>query len=102
MAKPLYQVLNIDLAVPRDSNAIVEVGVKYDAVKIHQLPAGGGMFLKFGPNPAIPLLRVEELRFLDKCEHPFFCDEGLFLTNGAAVGILILIVSLGTSPEVQP
>jgi hypothetical protein len=102
MAKPLYQVLQIDVATPRDSNPIVEVGIKYDAVTIHQLPAGGGMSLKLGPNQAIPLIRTETFRFLDKCEHPFFCDEGLFLTNVAGAGILILIVSLGTNPEIQP
>jgi len=101
MAKPLYQVLQIDLAVVRDSNAIVEVGVRFDAVTVHQLPAVGPS-LKLGPNAAIPLLRTETFRFLDKCEHPFFCDEGLFLTNPAGAGILILIVSLGTNPEIQP
>lgn len=102
MAKPLYQVIQVDLTAPRDSNAIVEVGVRYDAVKVHQLPAGNTVSLKFGQNPPIPILSTESFRFLDKCEHPFFCDEGLFLTNGAGAGTLILIVSLGTNPEVQP
>lgn len=100
--KPLYQVLQLDLATPRDANTIVEVGVKFDAVTIHQLPGGAVGALKLGPNPEIPILRTETFRFLDKCERPFFCDEGLFLTNPAGAGILILIVSLGTSPEVQP
>lgn len=98
--KPNYQVLELDLAVARDSNAIVAVGIPYDAVTVHQLPAAGP-FIKFGPNPPIPLLRPETFRFLDSCEHPFFCDEGLFLSNSAGAGILILIVSLGTSPAIQ-
>lgn len=99
--KPLYQILQIDLAVPRDSNAIVEVGIRFDAVTVHQLPGGSVASLKLGPNPDIPLLRTETFRFLDSCEHPFFCDEGLFLTNPAGAGVLILIVSLGTSPAIQ-
>jgi len=103
MAKPLYQTLTVDLTVVRDSNAIVEVGVRYDAVKVHQLPAGNTVSLKFGGNsPNVPLLAVETFRFLDKCEHPFFCDEGLYITNVAGAGTLILLVSLGTNPEIQP
>jgi len=98
--KPVYQVLQLDLAAQRDDAPVVEVGVRYDAVTIHQLP-GPGISMKLGPNPAIPLLRTETHRFLDSCEHPFFCDEGLFITNPAGAGILILIVSMGTSPSVQ-
>ena len=101
MAKPLYQVLQIDLAAQRDANAIVEVGVRFDAVTVHQLPGGSVASLRLGPNPDIPLLRTETYRFLDSCEQPFFCDEGLFLTNPVGAGILILIVSLGTNPSIQ-
>lgn len=99
--KPVYQVIQLDLAAARDSNAIVEVGVRFDAVTVHQLPGGVAIGLKLGPNPEIPLLRTETFRFLDSCEHPFFCDEGLFITNAAGAGVLILIVSMGTSPAIQ-
>jgi len=98
--KPVYQVLFLDLAQQRDSGPIVEVGNRYDAVTVHQLPGGSVASLKLGPNPDIPLLRTETYRFLDSCEHPFFCDEGLFLTNPVGAGVLILIVSLGTSPAI--
>jgi len=100
MAKPLYQVLQLDLAVQRDDAPVVEVGVKFDSVAVHQLP--GPASIKMGSNnPSIPLLRIEQFGFMDSCEHPFFCDEGLFVTNAVGAGILILIVSLGTSPNIQ-
>ncbi len=99
--KPLYQVLQLDLAVQRDDAPVVEVGVRYDAVIIHQLPGVGPSMKMGGNNPSIPILRTERFGFMDSCEHPFFCDEGLFITNAPGAGILILIVSLGTSPSVQ-
>lgn len=103
--KPIYQVVQLDLAVQRDGVEILGQGVEYDAVTIHQLPGVGAASLGFGSNGSgamIPLLRPETFRFLDSCEHPFFCSEGLFVTNPAGAGILILIVSFGTSPKIQP
>jgi hypothetical protein len=102
--KPLYQVLQIDLTVQRDGVELLGQGVEFDGVTVHQLPAVGAASLGFGSNSQsamIPLVRTEPFRFLDSCEHPFFCTEGLFITNPAGAGVLILIVSLGTEPRTQ-
>lgn len=104
MAKPLYRVVTIDLTQARDGVEILGQGVKYDAVRVHSLPGVGVASLGFGSNGSgamIALLRTETFRFLDSCERPFFCSEGLYVTNPAGAGSLILIVSFGTEPNVN-
>lgn len=103
MARPLYRVISLDLAVARAAAPIpgVDVGVKFDGVTVLQIPGGNTVGLSFGNGDFIPILQAGPFRFLDGCEHPFFCDEGLFLQNAAGAGTLVLLVSFGTSPNVQ-
>ncbi len=103
--RPVYRVIQLDLAVQRDGVELLGQGVEYDAVTIHQLPGVGLASLGFGSNgldSMIPLVRTETHRFVDSCEHPFFCSEGLFMSNPVGAGILVLIVSFGTSPRFNP
>ncbi len=104
MAKPLYQIVTLDLAVARSGIVIpsVDIGARFDAITVLQLPGGSVISLAFGASGAfIPLLTAgQTFRFLDACEHPFFCDEGLFVQNAAGAGSVILLVSQGTSPDI--
>lgn len=97
MAAPNYRVIQIDLAVARDANAIPEagVGVEYDGFTVLALPGGNTVSLKCGPSKDnIPLLVAgQSFAFKDVCDNPFIANEGLFITNIAGAGILLLLLS---------
>lgn len=90
MSAPDYEILNLDLATARTSAPVVEVGRAYSSVCVLALPAGVAVSLAFGfSKPAIPLL-TQGQSFEDICP---LADEGLFVSNPAAAGILSLFVS---------
>lgn len=90
MSSPSYEVLNIDLATARLHAEVVAVGRAYSSVCVLALPAGVAVALSFGTNrPDIPLL-TQGQSFEDICP---LADEGLFVTNPVAAGILSLFVS---------
>lgn len=95
MAAPDYAVLEFDLAIARDRVRIVEVGKPYDAVAVLDCPAGVVPSLAFGDNKQLVELRVIGQSF-DIClpaSPTGGADEGLFLSNPPAAGILRLLVS---------
>ena len=98
MARPAYTRLDIDLTVARNFQEVLGIGNAYDGVIINTLPVGATVSIAFGPNsPLIPLLQQgQDLHFLDMCANPFFANEGLFISNPAGIGTLVLIVSVGT------
>lgn len=101
--QPNYAVVSFDLATARTDQPVagIQVGTRFDSVTVLALPAGAGVSVRFGSNQHIPLSVVNQsFRLLDSCEHPFFCDEGLFVTNPAGAGVCTLLVSLGTTPSV--
>ncbi len=93
MSAPDYAVINLDLATARTKLPIVEVGRPYGSVCILALPAGVAVSLAFGQNRQdVPLL-TQGQSFEDICP---LADEGLFITNALAAGILSIYVAFGT------
>lgn len=102
MAAVNYKVVRIDLAAARAFQVIPEisVGVLYDGVTVIQLPGVGAASLAFGPSgDLIPLLvQGQGFNFKDVCDNPFPASDGLFISNPAGAGILILLVSMPNQP----
>lgn len=96
---PNYQRLDIDLAVARPNlTAIIGQGVTYDGLTVLQLPGGAVISLAFGNGQQLPLLQQgQTFAFLDVCGNPFLCTEGLFATNPAGAGIVIILLSVGNN-----
>jgi hypothetical protein len=96
--KPNYQRLDIDISVARPTPiAITGQGVAYDGITVIQLPAGAVVSVAFGANSQpIPLLQQgQSFGFLDVCGNPFQCTEGLFVTNAAGAGNVVILLSVG-------
>ena len=98
MAKLNYAVVAVDMAVPRTFPTPVDkvgVGVKYSGVTVMQLPGGTVASMFFGPNgDAVPIVAVLQSHAFENDQGcPFFCDEGLFITNAGGAGILLLLVA---------
>lgn len=97
MSAPSYSVVALDLSVARDHARIADVGQVIGAVTVLQLPAGSTCALTLGTNRGdIPLLIPAQL--FDMCPA---CDEGIFFTNPAGVGIVILLLSVGDNLTVS-
>lgn len=99
MASINYQVLTLDLATARSApgEALLGVGVAYDAVTVLSLPVGATCSLAFGDNKApIPLTQQGQcFSFSDACGRPYSVDEALRFTNPAGAGVVVLLVSIG-------
>ena len=98
MAKPKYGVFTIALATAHTSPLeIVPTGTEIDAVTVVGLGVGVAANLIFGANSQeVPVsqgdsweVSVEE----DGCLVPL--NEGLFMTNPAGAGNLVVVVSFG-------
>ena len=105
MAAIQYQILTVDLATVRSApgEALLGVGVSYDAVTVLALPAGATCFLAFGDNKApIPLGVVgQTFAFYDACDRPYSVDEALRFTNPAGAGSVVILVSIGGQTQVE-
>lgn len=100
MPYPLYKVLTLDLATVRTRLAIPEfpTGIQFDAISVLDLPVGAAASVAFHPSgDLIPLVTGRTIRFLDECERPFMATDGLFVSNPAGAGALVLLVSQGVS-----
>jgi hypothetical protein len=99
MAKPVYQIIVEPLNVANLDKNLLPPGVQYDGLTIIELPggAGAGVTLRFGGNnqPVPMRLEGQGWAFKDVCGNPFQCDEGLFLTNPATGGNLVIFLSVG-------
>lgn len=90
MSAPSYAVLQLDLATLRTAERIVEVGRPIDGVTVQNIPAGTLVQVAFGTNK--PLVTLKAGQSFEICPP---LDEGLFLTNPLAAGVLELIISFG-------
>jgi len=98
MAAINYQRLDIDLAVARPNlEAVTGQGVAYDGLTIQVLPGGANVELAFGTNKQpIPInTQGQSFSFQDVCGNPYQCTEGLFMTNTAGAGFLVILLSVG-------
>lgn len=99
MSSVNYAVVRLDLATVRSDpgEAIVGVGVAYDAVTVLQLPAGAVISLAFGDNkPQVPLLtQGQTFAFMDACNRPYVVTETLRAVNPVGAGVVVLLVSFG-------
>lgn len=97
MASLNYDRLDIDLAVVRAGVQVIIVGSGYDGVLVAAMPAGAVVSLGFKSSPAgamIPLTAAgQSFEFVDECGNPYIVDEGLFVTNPAAAGVVTLMIS---------
>lgn len=91
-----YRVLSFDLATLRDRDLITQtVNNRVATVAVLQLPAGAAVSLHFGSGgEAIPLLN-QGIEFTP-CPPE---ETGVYLTNAAGAGTLILLVSFGSGLE---
>lgn len=98
MASPAYDVKNFDLSVARIDERIVDVGVPVDSIAVLGLPIGSTCTIRIGQNrPPIPLL-TQGMSIEGVCPNN---NEGVFLTNGLASGLLVLFVSFGSGTTIQ-
>lgn len=92
MSAPNYTIVNLDLAVARDTATGVSIdgtlGAAISSVTVQQLPFGAVVGLKLGPTKQFIPLTVQG-QTINICP---VADEGLFVGNPAAGGILILII----------
>lgn len=102
MPRPAYQVITVDLTNARvnpEQVPGVGQGVKYDGLTVMVLPGAANVFLGFGGNGGADMVPITQagltFAFKDVCGNPFLCSEGLFITNAAAAGNLILFLSVG-------
>ena len=98
MAAPDYRVVSFNLATARDRATIVETGTRIIAVMVQAAPAAAS--LHFGANrDPVPALTGDSWDTTAEDENgcPVPLDEGLFLTNAAAAGLLTLVVSFGSA-----
>jgi hypothetical protein len=96
--KPAYRILTFDLTTLRDRTQVLQPGAAYNSVCVRECPGGAGVELAFGSNAdLIPAIEGDAFQFLDKCAHPLNCDEGLFVTNPAGAGTLVLLVGFAGS-----
>lgn len=90
MSAPSYAVLRLDLATARTAERIVEVGRPIDGITVQAIPVGALCQVSFGSNK--DLVTLQDGQSFEICP---VLDEGLFLTNPLAAGILELIISFG-------
>jgi hypothetical protein len=91
-----YSTFQFDLAVARLEFPVLALGEPYDGITVMALPGGATASLKLGTNrDNIPLALGLSLALEDQDANPLPVNEGLFLTNAAAAGTLILLVSRG-------
>lgn len=105
MARPKYQVVTVDLSTARvnpEQVPGVALGVAYDGLTVISMPGAANLFLGFGGNGGADMVPIPNagvtFAFKDVCGNPFQCDEGLFIQNAAAVGFLVLFLSIGGNP----
>jgi len=87
---PNYQIFPLDLSVPRSApgEKIVEAGNKVESVTVLGLPASGASIALGANRPLIPLT-TQGMTF-SLCPA---ADEGIFVSNAAGGGILLLFVA---------
>ncbi len=91
---PSYNVITVDLAVARTAERVVRVGEFFSTVYIKALPLGVVASIGIGENkPFIPIEQGETYELTDSCGNPRACTEGLFVSNPAGAGVLLLLVS---------
>lgn len=99
MSAPNYTIAQLDLAVARDTATGVAIdgtlGAVISAITVQQLPFGAVVGLKLGPTKQFIPLTVQG-QTITICPS---ADEGLFVGNPAAGGILILIIWFADSGQ---
>ena len=86
--KPSYNVVTVDLSTVH-ADLPVETNFPVDSVTVLQLDSTP-VYIRFGPGaPQIPLNLLGQT-FEDVC-----LTEGIFITNDALAGSLILLISYG-------
>lgn len=97
MAAPDYSRRAFDLAVARDRTAILDPGTLINGVTVLSVPAGAVAQLHFGANrDPIDIATGDQWDcsvVVDGCPKPM--DEGLFMTNPAGAGNVLLLISFG-------
>lgn len=98
MAAPDYSRRSFDLATARDRGAILDAGTLINGVTVVSVPAGAVAQLHFGANrDPIDLATGDQwdCSVVDANGCPKPMDEGLFMSNPAGAGSIVLIISFG-------
>lgn len=98
MAAPDYSRRAIDLAVAHDRTQIVDPGTLINGVSVLFVPAGAAAQLHFGANKdPVDIATGDQwdCSVVDARGCPRPMDEGLFVTNPAGAGNVVLVVSFG-------
>lgn len=105
MAHANYRVIRRDTTAAATQQPLIPVGEKFDGFRIVSVPAGLAFAINWsGQNDLdhfVDMVAGDVVLLKDHCNNPFLADEGLFITHGAAAGLLIIVISQGTTPDVQ-
>lgn len=98
MAAPDYSRRGFDLVTARERSPIIDPGTLINGVTVLVVPAGAVAQLHFGANrDPIDLATGDQwdcsVVDADGCPRPM--DEGLFMSNPAGAGQILLLISFG-------
>ena len=89
MSAPQYDIITVDLSIPRALSRIIDVGIPIASLTILEFPQGAVASYALGTNrPLIPIVAVGQEQ-TDICPR---LDEGLYFSNPAGAGLCRIYV----------